>query len=659
MIIIRQKKLVNIAIISLLFLILTALWIVNKNNYSIAADARLYNASNIMSDFVMTNKNSMGEAEISSFLQTNGNCNDRNLSKVGGTQNGDYIYNGNVNWHVRDGRFVCLANETFNGESAARIIWQAAKDYNINPQVLIVLLEKEQGLITDSFPNSIQYRSATGYGCPDNAACSLEYFGFKNQVRNAANFFRAYQTGNTGWYKLVWPGNKYTGVWQEFYYNVQYHPTNPSCGSVSTLIENRSTASLYSYTPYRPNQAALNAQYGHGDSCSSYGNRNFWMRFQDWFGSTQNTQSFGWNLDSLELHSDSARTNLISTDGRITLQPGATAYVTVRAKNNGTREWNTSTILETTNHSTIRGDDWIAYNKTSVAEEGSVRTGAVGTYRFSIKAPIQTGVYTQYFNLHYNDSKTWFNNPDLSIRVTSLEPLARPETTDANRLKTSEVMRNGDIKMSPERHTVLRLSNGELQLFTNFRKVWSSKTSGDVEARLINQSDGNLVLYGGKGNVLWASNSDRGTPGTLSIQTDGNVVMYSAGSAIWQTATVSGDQLAQVNTSLKQENVLFARQSLSTIDRRSFLALQSDGNLVLYNRNRNVIWTSNTDGSGANRLVMQNDGNLVLYTANNKAVWASNSDGRNAKVTVLQDDLNLVMYDSSSRPVWATNTSGR
>ena len=38
--------------------------------------------------------------------------------------------------------------------------------------------------------------------------------------------------------------------------------------------------SLYNYTPYQPNAAALAAYPGTGDSCSAYGNRNFFFLFQ-------------------------------------------------------------------------------------------------------------------------------------------------------------------------------------------------------------------------------------------------------------------------------------------------------------------------------------------------------------------------------------------
>nr|BFF10637.1 hypothetical protein GCM10025699_19400 [Microbacterium flavescens] len=69
-------------------------------------------------------------------------------------------------------------------------------------------------------------------------------------------------------------------------WNILYHPDR-SCGTSPVLIQNQATANLYYYTPYRPNAAALRAGYNEGDRCSSYGNRNFYNFFTDWFGSTQ------------------------------------------------------------------------------------------------------------------------------------------------------------------------------------------------------------------------------------------------------------------------------------------------------------------------------------------------------------------------------------
>ncbi len=243
-----------------------------------AASAAGFRPGNIISDAAMANYNSMSKDDIQRFLTSKNPCNDRDYNKYLRLKS-SYPNN---DWHFENGHFICLSEERFgdgetigSGQTAAEIIYQAAQDYKINPQVLLVLLQKEQGLITDSYPNKVQYRAATGYGCPDTAPCSVEYYGFKNQVRKAAAMFRNVLGG--GWsnypaYKTV---------------HVQYNP-DPSCGGTDVYIENRATSALYRYTPYQPNASALNAGYGTGDVCGAYGNRNFYLYFTDWFGSTQN-----------------------------------------------------------------------------------------------------------------------------------------------------------------------------------------------------------------------------------------------------------------------------------------------------------------------------------------------------------------------------------
>ena len=257
-----------------LFTFLTAKF---KNNIDVeAANLANFDPGYIISDYQMGNYNSMSEAEIWNFLKQKGNCNDTRIWQTGNNL-GYLSESAPYSWHVSDGHYVCLADENFSGESAAHIIWQAAQDYRINPQVLIVLLQKEQGLITDSFPNSVQYRSATGYGCPDTAACSSRYYGFKNQVRNAAALFRTVLDG--GWTNYLL-GNNY----------IQYNP-NSGCGGSWVNIRSLATSALYRYTPYQPNASALAAGYGAGDSCGSYGNRNFYSYFEDWFGGVTQTRS--------------------------------------------------------------------------------------------------------------------------------------------------------------------------------------------------------------------------------------------------------------------------------------------------------------------------------------------------------------------------------
>ena len=54
------------------------------------------------------------------------------------------------------------------------------------------------------------------------------------------------------------------------------------------------------------------------------------------------------------------------------------------------------------------------------------------------------------------------------------------------------------------------------------------------------------------------------------------------------------------------------------------LAMQVDGNLVLYDLGGVVLWASHTGGCGTSpyRVAMQSDGNVVVY-GGNQAIWSS------------------------------------
>jgi hypothetical protein len=192
-----------------------------------------------------------------------------------------------------------LCNQ-YNGgtKSSAQIIYDVAQACGVNPEVLLVLLEKEQSLITDDWPWSTEYQSATGYGCPDTAACDSTYYGFFNQVFNAAQQFKRYARDSSS-FSYVSGRNNF----------IQYKP-NTNCGGSSVFIQNQATAGLYNYTPYQPNAAALGNLNGQGDSCSAYGNRNFWKLFNDWFGPTT-TNSDAHTLNFIRLNHYSGKVELI------------------------------------------------------------------------------------------------------------------------------------------------------------------------------------------------------------------------------------------------------------------------------------------------------------------------------------------------------------
>lgn len=235
-----------------------------------AADLSQFNPGNIISDGVFFNPYTMTEAEIQTFLNVRGGpC------AAGSTCLKSYV----DTMPAKAADSFCGAYPASGAEPASRIIYRVANACGINPQVLLVMLQKEQGLVTSRSPSATAYRSAMGFGCPDTAACDVSFYGFANQVYNAARQFQVYaNSGRFTWVK-VGQSNQ-----------IRYHP-NAACGTGAVFIANKATAGLYYYTPYQPNQTALNAGYGTGDACSSYGNRNFYQYFTDWFGGTQSSAS--------------------------------------------------------------------------------------------------------------------------------------------------------------------------------------------------------------------------------------------------------------------------------------------------------------------------------------------------------------------------------
>jgi uncharacterized protein with LGFP repeats len=234
-----------------------------------------FNPGFIVSDAVFYDSGAMNESQIQSFIDAKGA---RCTPAAGNTCLKSYRESTNT----IPGDSYCAAYQGAASESAAQIIAKVASACKINPQVLLVTLQKEQGLVTSTAGKpAATFRRALGYGCPDNAGgwCDPSYSGFFIQMQRAARQFQIYKARPTSYSYVAGRTN-----------TILYHP-NTACGTTQVYIQNQATAALYNYTPYVPNAAALAAGYGTGDSCSSYGNRNFFLYFGDWFGSSANAIS--------------------------------------------------------------------------------------------------------------------------------------------------------------------------------------------------------------------------------------------------------------------------------------------------------------------------------------------------------------------------------
>jgi hypothetical protein len=228
-----------------------------------AAPSGQFNPENIISDAQFFNANAMSAADIQNFIQSQPCSPSDGVPCL-------KDYRESTPTKGDQGAGHCTQYSGAANESAATIIAKVAQACRISPEVLLVLMQKEQSLLTN--PSSYGYERAMGWGCPDTSGCDSLYFGFFNQVYRSAWQFREYTLNPGEWRYRIGPSF------------VQYSP-NADCGGTVLNIQNQATANLYNYTPYQPNQAALDNMYGTGDSCSSYGNRNFWRMYYDWFGS--------------------------------------------------------------------------------------------------------------------------------------------------------------------------------------------------------------------------------------------------------------------------------------------------------------------------------------------------------------------------------------
>jgi hypothetical protein len=263
-----------------------------------------FNQNNIMSDSVFNNSGSMNSGQIDAFLNSfPSSC----ISTNRGFVSSDVVGYNPTNGYLYGG-----------GVSAGTVIANASQAYDLNPQVLLATLQKEQSLVSgtagchyetpptqnpcpdppygtsSSCVTACQHAGgcvyiAMGYDCP--YYCVPNSTGFSKQVIKAAwklKFVQQRSLGNFNWnvQKPGWdnsddPATSYDGYMtqgnlkrnsssQTVYYD-GFRPVNS--GSLSVHLDSGATAALYSYTPF------------------TNGNSSFVNIFEGWFGSTINNAS--------------------------------------------------------------------------------------------------------------------------------------------------------------------------------------------------------------------------------------------------------------------------------------------------------------------------------------------------------------------------------
>ncbi len=162
--------------------------------------------------------------------------------------------------------------------TAAELIWDASQASGLNPQVILVTLNKEQGLIGNTIAPDRLGRAlnhAMGFDCPDGSSCGNLFPGFYYQLfGNADTEGNRYLGATKSLMKsFTTPGGRgptIAGAPAKVGQDVTLGNTLGDFNGIFlqqiVTLGNRATAALYRYTPHVFN-----------------GNYNFWKFFTSWF----------------------------------------------------------------------------------------------------------------------------------------------------------------------------------------------------------------------------------------------------------------------------------------------------------------------------------------------------------------------------------------
>ncbi|TFV83808.1 cell wall-binding repeat-containing protein [Microbacterium sp. dk485] len=377
----RPRRASKLAVLALAGVLLgSALGAASPSGSAQAAGGSIFDGGMIISDAEFFDGAAMSAAQVQAFL------NDKGGSCVPAPGGPACIKDYRADLPAMAADRYCKAVPGKARATAAEIIAAAGQACGISPRVLLVMLQKEQSLVTRTKPTTTHYDKALGQSCPDTAPCDPRAAGFVNQMYLGARQQQIY-VQNPTWYNYR-PGRVNT---------IQWHPDKAACGTSQVYIHNQATANLYIYTPYRPNIAALAAGWGTGDDCSSYGNRNFYNYYAQWFRGVTGAPAAqvapctvppateiaprgdrlvvtAASLNARGAPTTACGTGAVSLAKGTVVQASGTYGAWTRASVNGVQMWLTTKYLST--FTVVPGTPTISGN----AASGQILTAATGTW---------------------------------------------------------------------------------------------------------------------------------------------------------------------------------------------------------------------------------------------------------------------------------------
>ncbi len=252
--------------------------------------------------------------------------------------------------------------------------------------------------------------------------------------------------------------------------------------------------------------------------------------------------------------------------------------------------------------------------------------------------------------------------------VTEAERVIEQPVVVNDRLKPGDQLKeNQKITSANGEYYLIQQSDGNLVIYNSEEKaIWASGMNGKNVKRSVMQKNGSLAQHpGGYDLLLWSTQTDGNNGAYAILQNDGVLAIVNQDNQIiWQSVTPTKKEGAMpveptptnvtvVNNRLVADQELLPTNFITSVNGKYKLIQQEDGNLVIYQGNRPT-WSTGTNGRKTQRCVMQKDGNLVLYDIFKDAVWASNTNGNEYAYLILQDDGELVIFNRDNQVIWSS-----
>lgn len=162
------------------------------------------------------------------------------------------------------------------------------------------------------------------------------------------------------------------------------------------------------------------------------------------------------------------------------------------------------------------------------------------------------------------------------------------------------------------------------------------------------------LLYGRYRKVMWFP-----LYGNATVMDKEFVFRINVGTVCQPRAIVTGTQKAAdlAKGIIWAEHEFKTGERIYASDKKSYLVLQPDGDLVSYDNAGTAVWASGTSNKGVTRMVFQKDGNLIAYKQS-ESIWATQTSNRDGQSLIVQNDGEVAIYTTQEKKLWSSNTGG-